>query len=227
MSGIYKTLWNDAVAAFEQGQPHIDPHLSDKANDPRRGVTLVFRPSPSVRDAVAAFTGRLAAVCPGQHLYQPEELHVTVLSIISGTEHWRREMERLHACLPSIRKALANHHPFKINFRGVTASPGSVLIQGFPHDEALANIRNDLRAAFAQNGFGDMLDRRYKISGAHMTAMRFGKPCTDLKPLLTFLKSSREIPFGETEVTNLQLIFNDWYASAETVRVLEEYRLSK
>jgi 2'-5' RNA ligase len=222
---IYGTLWNSAVAAFERGQLLIDPHLSDKTKDPRRGVTLVFRPAPPVRDAVAVFLNRLNAVCPGQHIYLPEEFHVTVLSIISGTEHWRREMERLDAYRRLIREVLARHRSFKINFRGVTASPGSVLIQGFPHGDTLATIRDDLRAAFAQNGLGDMLDRRYKISGAHMTATRFGKPCADLEPLLAFLKQSREIPFGETEVTNLQLIFNDWYASAETVKVLEEYRL--
>ncbi len=215
------------MAAFEQGQPHIDPHLSDKANDLRRGVTLIFRPAPPVRNAVARFLGRLTTICPGQHIYRPEELHVTVLSIISGTEHWQRETERLDACRPLIREALARHRSFKINFHGVTASPGSVLIQGFPHGDALAAIRDDLRTAFIRNGLGDMLDRRYKISGAHMTAMRFGKSCADLKPLLTFLKASREIPFGETEVTNLQLIFNDWYASAEPVKVLEEYRLLK
>jgi 2'-5' RNA ligase len=225
MAEIYETLWKDAVAAFERGEPQVDAHLSDRANDLRRGVTLILRPSPSVRDAVADYLHRLTAVCPGQHFYHPEELHVTVLSIISGTEHWQHEMDRIPDCRHVIGEVLSRHTPFKMLFRGVTASPASVLIQGFPADESLAAIREDLREAFAQNGLGDMLDRRYKITGAHMSAMRFRKPVSDLKPLLAFLKESRGIPFGECEIQQLQLIFDDWYASAEQLQLLQEYPL--
>ncbi len=222
---IYDTLWNDAISAFERGEPQIDPHLSDKAKDLRRGVTLVFRPSQSMRDAVAVFINRLAVICPGQYFYRPEELHVTVLSIISGTEHWRREIGRIVACRKAITEVLKNHHPFKIKFHGVTASPGTVMIQGFPADDSLAFLRDELRGAFTRNGLGDMLDRRYKITGAHMTIMRFRQPSSDLKPLISFLQENRETPFGESEVNRLQLIFNDWYASADTVRTLQEYHL--
>ncbi|HTR41222.1 MAG TPA: 2'-5' RNA ligase family protein [Pseudomonadales bacterium] len=222
---IYEKLWSDALHAFEQGQPQVDPHLSNKANDSRRGVTLVIRPSQSVRDAVAAFIDRLAAVCPGQYYYRPEELHLTVLSAFSGTEHWQQEMERIPACRQVISDVLKTHRPFKIKLHSVTASPGAILIQGFPADNTLATIRNELRDAFAQNGLGDMLDRRYKITGAHMTIMRFHKADGDLHPLIAFLKENRETAFGECEIHNLQLIFNDWYASAETVQVLEEYQL--
>jgi 2'-5' RNA ligase len=225
MPEIYETLWNDAVAAFERGQPQVDAHLSDRANDLRHCVTLVLSPSPAVRDAVADYLRCLATLCPGQHFYRPDELHVTVLSVISGTEHWQREMDRLPDCRRVIGEALSRHAPFKITFRGVTASPASVLIQGFPAGESLIAIRQDLREAFAQNGLGDMPDRRYKLTGAHMTAMRFAKPVSDLKPLLSFLKESRGFLFGECEVNEFQLIFDDWYASAEQVRVLQEYSL--
>jgi 2'-5' RNA ligase len=222
---IYEKLWNDATSAFESGQPQIDPHLSGKTKDLRRGVTLVFRPSPSARDEVAHFIQRLVAICPGQHCYRPEELHVTVLSIISGTELWRPEIHRLAACRRVLADVLKTHQGFKFKFHGVTASPGAVLVQGFPADDSLTAIRDHLRDAFARHGLGDLLDRRYKITGAHMTVMRFCKPPGDLKPLLSFLKENRDLPFGEMKVSRLQLIFNDWCASADTVRTLEEYPL--
>ena len=229
MVPIYEELWNDAVAAFERGEPQIDPHLSNKANDLRRGVTLIARSAPSVRDAVAAFMKCLAAVCPAQYFYRPDELHVTVLSIISGTELWRREIRRIPQCQRVIRDVLKAHRPFEIKFQGVTASPAGVMIQGFPADNTLAAIRDELRDAFSRNGLGDMLDRRYKISGAHMTVMRFSEPPmrahTDLKLLLAILKANRDTMFGQTEVDRLQLIFNDWYASADTVRMLGEYEI--
>jgi len=225
ISGIYQRLWNEAVVAFERGEHKIDPHLTDKANDRRRGVTLICRPSPAVRDAVAGYINRLAQACPGQHFYHPEELHVTVLSIISGTELWEREMPRLEACRPIIGDVLGRCRPFKIHFRGITASPDSVLVQGFPIGDGLAVVRDELRAAFARHGFGDMPDRRYKATTAHMTAMRFSKRCPDLKPLLSLLKASRETDFGECEINVLQLILGDWYGSADRVQTFEEYRL--
>jgi 2'-5' RNA ligase len=222
---IYDKLWNDAVSAFERGEPQIDSYLSDKANDLRRGVTIIFRPSPSVGDAVVHFIRQLAGICPDQYFYRPEELHVTVLSIISGTEFWQREFGRVGDCRRIISDVMRRHRSFKINFRGITASPASVMIQGFPTGDGLAAIRDDLRMAFGQNGLGDMPDRRYKITGAHMTIMRFRKLCPDSKRLAAFLKESRERNFGESKIVNIQLTLADWYSSADTVQTLQEYRL--
>jgi 2'-5' RNA ligase len=223
---IYEQLWSEAVTAFERGEQPVDPVLSGQTRDLRRGVTLVFRPSPPVRDRVKNFLDRLATVCPGQYFYQPEELHVTVLSIISGTEFWRKEIRKLAACRAIIGDVLSHQHAFPISFRGVTASPGAVLIQGFPTGDGLTQIRDALRAAFAQNGLGGLLDRRYKVSAAHMTALRFKKPETNGQRLVSLLTKNRRTDFGESEVNRLQLIWGDWYAARNIVRTLQEYPLS-
>jgi 2'-5' RNA ligase len=223
---IYETFWSEAVSAFERGNQQVDPHLSDKTNDLRRGVTVVLRPSPSVRGNVKDFLDRLAAVCPEQYFYHPGELHVTVLSIISVTESWRKEIRPLASYRAIIGDVLSRQHSFKICFHGVTASPNAVMIQGFPMGDGLAHIRNELREAFARNGFGTTLDRRYKISTAHITAMRFRRPEENWKRLMSLLEENRWTDFGETEVNRLQLIWGDWYASGNIVRTLQEYRLS-
>lgn len=222
---IYEKLWNEAVFAFERGEQKIDRHLPDKTGDLRCGVTLLLRPSAIVRDAVTDFMSRLARICPGQYFYKPQELHVTALSIISGTELWQREMDRFQKCRPIIGEVLKAQRPFKMKFHGVTASPDSILIQGFPLDDGLAAIRIALREAFARAGFADMLDRRYKVTAAHITIMRFCRPCADMKRLLAFLKEIRQTNFGECEIGKLQLILGDWYGSADRVRMLEEYQL--
>jgi len=224
---IYEKLWNDAVSAFESGEPKLDPHLPDKSKDVRRGVTLIFRPGANVRNVVAGFTAKLAELCPGQYFYQPQELHVTVLSIITMTELWTQEMERFQQCRPIIGGALSSQRTFEIKFRGVTASPDSVLIQGFPANNGLESIRAELRGAFARSGFADMLDRRYKVTASHMTFMRFcfRQSHSDLKRLLAFLKENRQTNFGECEVQKLELILGDWYASEDRVETLEEYPL--
>jgi 2'-5' RNA ligase len=171
------------------------------------------------------FVSRLMTICPGQYFYQPQELHVTMLSVISGTELWQRELDRFQKCQPIIREALKTQRPFRIKFQGVTASPDSVLIQGFPMDDGLTVIRAALREAFASAGFADMLDRRYKMTAAHITIMRFCRPCSNLTRLVAFLKENRQISFGECEINSLELILGDWYASADKVKMLEEYEL--
>lgn len=213
------------MAALQRGEPDIDPHLRDRSNDRRRGVTLFARPSAPVREAVKNFLERVARVCPGQYLYRPEEFHVTVMGIISGTEAWEAEARHLDSYRAILREVLGRQRPFRVAFRGVTVSPGAVLIQGFPLDDGLERIRAELREAFSRAGFEGVLDRRYRITTAHMTVMRFGQADGNWAALVSLLRESREIDFGETAVRNLELTLADWYASAESVRLLEEFSL--
>ena len=222
---VYDRLWSQAVPALETGRPGIDPHLPDKANDPRRGISLLLRLQPAVRDVLEAFVGRLKTAAPGQYFYQPEEFHITVLAIIPGSEFWRDRLPHLPASQALIRQVLKAHREFSIVLRGVTASPGAVMIQGFPGDDTLEQIRARLREAFRSRQLGEALDRRYKINTAHVTVMRFCRPDDDWKRLKAVLEASRATPFGESRVQTLQLVQGDWYASADQIRVLEEYRL--
>lgn len=226
ISGIYETLWQSALAGFERGEFQTDPHLSGRANDLRRCVTLVLRPAQTVRAQMRALVDRLAAACPGQYYYRPEEFHVTVLSIISGSEHWRHEMRQLAVCRAIIGEVLSRCRAFTIGFRGVTASPGCVMVQGFPAGGGLVRMRDELRAAFAREGIGSLLDRRYKIRTAHATILRFSQPVTDGNRLISVLKEGRQIVFGGSEIQSLELIWGDWYASAGSVRTLQQYRLA-
>jgi 2'-5' RNA ligase len=222
---IYDQLWSKTSAALESGGLQVDPLLRRKAGDPRRGATLVARPNANVRKRVETFLRDVAAICPGQHFYQPAELHVTVLSVIPGSESWRGEIHRLPACRMVLDEVLKNCRAFSLNFRGVTASPEAVLVQGFPQDDTLARLRDELRSALRDRGVGENLDRRYKITAAHLTVMRFSNPKADWKRLLDFLQAHRETDFGETRFQSLQLIWNDWCASAGVTRMLQEYEL--
>jgi hypothetical protein len=63
------------------------------------------------------------------------------------------------------------------------------------------------------------------VTAAHITLMRFCRPCPDIQRLVAFLKENRQTYFGECEISKLELIFGDWYASADKVETLEEYNL--
>ena len=222
---IYEQLWREAQPAFARGEPRLDSHLLDKAGDRRRGVSLAFRLSPAVRSQIKLFLDRLAADFPGQYFYQPDELHVTVLTFISTTDSWRREIRDLAPFRALLREIVRRHPPFKMEFRGVTAAPNAVVIQGFPLDDGLESIRAEIREGTARLGFAGRLDRRYPNRAAHVTAMRFRQPGGDWKKLAAIVQANRQTFFGETHVETLPLIWGDWYASADTTRILEEFPL--
>lgn len=213
------------MTAFELGRPQIDAHLADKTRDRRRGVSLIFRPPAPAQAGIKTFLDQLASEFPGQYFYRPEELHVTVVTLISATEQWRREIGDVKAFRGIVRDVLRHHHSFEVEFRGVTAAPNAVLIQGFPLDGTLENIRSELRRTFVERGFANRLDRRYPNSAAHVTAMRFSQGDSDWKRLAAVLTANRQRAFGTMRVESLQLLWSDWYASADSGRVLEEIRL--
>lgn len=223
---IYEQLWHEAVAAFERNDLDLDRHLPDKSNDVRRGLSLALRPCLKVKNAINGFLNQLNAVAPGQYFYRPEEFHVTVLSIIPGSEFWRDKIQHLAAYQSIINGVLQRHQKFTISFQGVTASHGGVMIQGFPQDDTLLQIRNELREALRQSQLGEQLDARYKIKTAHITVMRFCDAKLDGGKLLALLAANRATDFGESHVENLELILGDWYASADTARTLQEYKLT-
>ena len=222
---IYEDLWSEAVAAFDQGQPRVDPHLLDLPNDHRRGVSLVFRPPPAVQARVADFLHALAAEFPNQYFYQPRELHVTVLTYVPATELWRREMGEVRAFRALTAEVAGRHRPFPVAFRGVTAAPNAVMIQGFPLDGGLDDLRAELRRVFVERGFPGRLDRRYPNRAAHVTAMRFARSEADWQRLKAIVAANRQTDFGRMRVDTLELLWSDWYASAASARTFQKFSL--
>jgi 2'-5' RNA ligase len=223
---IYDQLWQEAVTALGQGQPKLDPFLPGKADDHRRGVSLMFRPSEAVVSRIKAFLDPLAAQFPGQYFYPPEDLHVTVVTLISASELWENEFVDVPAFRGIVREVLGRHSAFDVEFRGITAAPNAVMIQGFARGDTLENVRRDLRREFIERGFPNRLDRRYPNQAAHITALRFCNRDADWKQLLARLAANRQTHFGETHVETLQLVLSDWYASAKDRRLLEEFHLT-
>ena len=223
---VYDELWAEAQAAFRQGAPHLDSYLRNPKADPRRGLSLIARPPDEVRVRVQGFLCEAVSAAPGQHISHPDEMHMTIFSLLTGSAEWRAHVRRWPAFREALAEILPAHRSFKIVFRGVSASPQTVMIQGFPWDDSLQRLRDDLRARLKERGLAGQLDKRFHTVAAHLTVMRFAAPVPDWQPLARCLQAHRETDFGEMDVTTLQLISSDWYMSRGRTRVLEEYRLS-
>lgn len=225
LATLYDQLWEGAVNGFLRERVEVDPFLSQRATDLRRGATLIIRPSAAVVAEISAMLVDLAAIEPDQHYYRPEELHVTVLSLFTATP----EPEPFYARLPlyqqAIAAALAGFPPFAIDFHGITASPSAIMVQGYPEDDQLNHLRDRLRVEFQRAGLGEDLDRRYRIVTAHITAMRFQTAPRNLPELVDRLRDARELNFGRTRAHTAHLVKNDWYMSHDRVQLLHSYPL--
>ena len=222
----YRHLWQSAMQSFHQSRVETDDNLLDKQNDLRRGMTLIIRPNRAVVQKISLFLSELTDAEPTQYFYHSNELHVTLLSLFTATTNYQPYYAKQSAYLRAVDSLLSQTRRFVIRFRGVTASPGAVMIQGFPENDALNILRDLLRLQFVSEGLGDEVDRRYAIKTAHITVFRFQRQPGNIKLFMECLRKYQSYDFGETEVDFIQMVRNDWYMSEDRVSVIKKWELS-
>jgi 2'-5' RNA ligase len=221
----YEQLWRRAVESFQAGTVEIDPLLASGQADRRRGLTVIIRPDCDLAEKFSSVAQKLARWEPGQYFYPLSDYHVTLLSLFTATENHEPFFARTPAYVEAVDEALRDGARFDIHFRGLTASANAVMIQGFPRDGTLERLRERVRERLRQVGLGQALDGRYRLQTAHVTIIRFRCPPRHLPQFLEELNSFRAHEFGVTRVEELQLVDNDWYLSAERVKVVKRYPL--
>ena len=173
---------------------------------------------------LGAVVDELKAIVPGQHVYRPDELHVTLLSLISAAADFDLDAVPLDDYRAVLGELFAQVPPFTIRFTGVTASPDTVFVCG--QSDTLNALRDRLRDDLTRAGLGETLDRRYRIVTSHSTVLRFQSQPDHLPELVRYLAARRAHEVGAFGVEMVEFTFNDWYMSHDVVRVLDTYRLS-
>lgn len=222
----YQQLWDGSIEVVRNGQVAIDPMLARGESDRRRCLTVLIRPSVAVQQAVSGFLDELGTLEPDQYYYEAGELHVTVLSLFTATVDYGRLMAHYDRYVEAVNAALAYAPSFGIEFNGVTLSREAVMIQGFPEDAVLNQLRDALRRELRNRDLIEGLDGRYFLQTAHITGTRFRRPLRNSEIYARTLESYRRHKFGRTTVQELQLVRNDWYMSRESVELMRKYELS-
>lgn len=222
---VYDRLWAEALTSFSAGSVRIDPFLLSRATDERRGITLIIRPDAAVIARIMDVIEQLREVAPEQHFYHPEELHITILSLIGVNQDFDLQKLPMAVYQSIFADVFSQVAPFKVHFRGLTASPDSILVQGYAADDALNQLRDKLREALHQAGLGSTLDRRYRTVTAHSTFMRFQAQPSNLPGLVDRLTSLREIDLGTFDVNQVEFVQNDWFMSRDRIVRLACYPL--
>lgn len=224
LAAHYDTLRQAALPRLASGAAELDT-LLDSPLDTRRGLTVLARPPAATTAAIEALLAGFRRIEPAQYYYPAADMHLTILSIISAHAGFSLAAIEPAAYVQAVGEALRGLPPFAIRYAGLTAVPGGVLVQGFPLDEGLAQLREALRAHFRRAGLAHSIDQRYRLQTAHSTVIRFRHPLASPARLVAALERCQRQAIGTFEVDTVELVFNDWYQRAAHTQRLATYAL--
>jgi 2'-5' RNA ligase len=220
----YDRLYKDSILKIKSENCQLD-NLIDSSSDKRFGITLLIRPSIQVKNRIQQFLGNLKAIEPHQYYYPNSDIHVTMMSIISCYSGFDLSQISLNDYIKLIKKSITPTKVSEIEFRGITASPSCIMIQGFLIDDSLNQIRDNLRTNFRNSNLEQSIDKRYSIQTAHSTVVRFRKELTRKDEYIKILDDFRDFYFGTFAVDSLELVYNDWYQRKEQVKLLHKFEI--
>lgn len=216
---IYNKLYDDAIQKIRSDQYKTDD-LIDSPLDKRRGIALVIKPNEHVKYRILKFLAALHAIEPEQYYYPSSDMHVTVMEIISCYEEFDLNQIAIQDYIDLVRESIPSQKNIEISFTGITASPSCIMIQGFPQQPVLDELRNNLRTAFKTSSLQQTIDKRYSIQTAHATVVRFTKPFTAKDEFTKVLENFKDYDFGTATISEMELVYNDWYLREKFVKTL-------
>lgn len=226
-TAIYDMLWDTSFDSVSRGEIEIDRYIANPQADRRRGLTLIFRPTDEMKSNILSLLDEMRQLEPHQYAYPETSLHFTVLSVFTATTDHQREYDRLDAYQAAVKSAIRGVSPFTFQLKGLTVSKSAVILCGHPRPDNLNTIRKTLRQNLNHGGLAQGLDRRYTLTAAHTTIMRFIAPLKDPARFAEFLLENKQRSFGSLTVDSLQLVKNDWYMSKQNTTLIEEYHLEE
>lgn len=221
----YDEMRAKAVSQLARGEADLD-HLIGSALDTRRGITLLARPPARITKIIVEIMADFQRDEPDQYYYPAADTHLTILSIISCYAGFTLDLINSEEYTSMVRTIVQDIRPFNIRFSGLTASPGGIIVQGFPQDDGLRNLREKIRQLFRTSGLQQSIDQRYSIQTAHSTVIRFRSILLDTNHLLKKIEKYRHYFIGSFEVDAVELVYNDWYQRTANTVLLEKYSLS-
>lgn len=224
LKDYYTKMWGDSLQKFESNLFTYDA-LIDLPVDTRRGMILVARPPENVKKSIVAMLQDFQNLEPDQYYYPATDFHITIFSVIICFEGFILEATEKERYVDLLNNALKECNSFNIEFTGITASPGCLIIQGFPLDNKLEGIRSKIADKLKQSELQHNPDTRYQIQTAHSTVVRFKNTINQPQQFIDKIKEYRFFNFGSFEVTELELIYNDWYHRSKNTQILGKFNL--
>ncbi|GAA4290423.1 2'-5' RNA ligase family protein [Aestuariibaculum suncheonense] len=220
----YTTLYNTSIEKIKNNTYDIDS-LIESENDNRFGITLLLRPSEAAKTNIQQFLDELKRIDSDQYYYTNSDIHITVMSIISCYSGFQLNQINIQDYIEVIKQSLIESPNIQIHFKGLTASPSCIMLQGFMNNSALNDIRDNLRENFKHSTLEQSIDKRYTIQTAHATVVRFKNKLKQKDHFIKTIERFKDHDFGSFKVESLELVYNDWYQKEALVEKLFQFEL--
>lgn len=218
----YNEIWSSSKEFISSNNIEIDTNLSNIKKDKRFGLTVLAAIKGDVLNNFLEIINQLKEIEPNQYYYPPTDIHITILDFLSCSEDFVFDKNQVELYKKITKKIIQNFPKFNIKFKGLTASKGAVMVQGFFGDE-LQKLRDSLREEVNKSGIE--LKEKYKVRTSHSTVVRFKEKLQNPEELVTKIEGLRNFNFGVFEVKKIQFVLHDWYNLKEKTKILAEYEL--
>lgn len=223
IQGIYDHMWRRFKNAVQCNEYELDPYLLDIKSDTRRGITALAylnQDNSAALEQMIAFQRSVQAIEPHQYYHPFDELHLTILSIISCVVDFQLSDISSVEYIEIFQSIACEIPPIEIHYKGISASPNCIVVQGFPVNRCLEVFRESLRDRFAASGVRVSFDSRYKLVTAHSSLIRFKSPITHGEELFALCEKYRAHDFGCLKLHYFDLVFNNWYQNVAVTQLL-------
>ncbi len=220
----YNSLWLQSKNEILNNKYQVDNFLN-KPFDTRRGITLLARLEFKVLNKIIKFIEKCKTIEPDQYFYKNSDIHITILTIISCYENFTIDLINRNDYIEIIKKALSGINNFKIQFKGITASDSCIMIKGFPLNNDINIIRENLRKNFKSSKLTNSIDKRYRLITAHSTIIRFKNNLKNPIKLIELIEKYKKYNFGISNIKEFEFVFTDWYQRNENNKTLYTFKL--
>ena len=99
------------------------------------------------------------------------------------------------------------------------------MIQGFPLNNNINFIRENLRKYFKSSKLTNSIDKRYQIKTTHSTIIRFKNNLINPINFIELIEKYRDYNFGISNIKVLEFVFTDWYQRNKNNKALFTFKL--
>ena len=176
--------------------------------------------------AVQRVQTALAVACPGQFVYPPASLHVSLLGCTprhpSPDAFTPDQIRRIcDICAP----VLSRSGPVRLDLRGVGIQGCQVFVQVLPPTDAWARLRQNLEEALLAAGEEPISypDKR----PIHLNVARMTETSSaSLEAMLRVVAAHRDAPLGELTISRVEMVVTDFVVSPSHARTLAMFELT-
>lgn len=219
----YDEIWNSSKEDILNNNIYIDSNLSNIENDKRLGLTVLIQIKGEVLNKFLEIINQLKEIEPEQYYYPSTDMHITVIDFIGASEDFVFDENKVEIYKKVLDKILKDFSRFNIEFKGLTASKGAIMIQGF-FDDIFQELREKLREEVNKQGI-ELKERYKEVKIAHSTITRFKQKLQNPEKLVNKIEELKNFDFGTFEVKKILFVVHDWYNLNKKTKILGEYEL--